>query len=157
MHTFILLLLSVFAFHEPRYHSHALNGDDTYRSLSYENNKSFSSPFIIRRIHYNIPDLDYSSSGYPSEQFSHKKFGRSEIPIRIMHYQTPFRDGIPTNPMDAVSDATRGDLDKEAHSGGLSILSAVIFLVLLGLSGAVGFYLGKVHESRNYVRVPAIN
>lgn len=60
---------------------------------------------------------------------------------------------------DSLRDAVRGGNDqiKESKPSGWSIMSVVFFLVCLGISGGIGFYLGKIQESKNYIRIPSTN
>lgn len=156
MNTVLLFAASLLAAHLSKFnsvpdhrdliiHSHLLNTIDPYRSLA--------SPFVIRRVHYNFPEIDYSPERYHNDLRVRPGY-EGMVPA----YSSTARD-VPSTPNSSPSlrDVVRGNLDKDVHSGGMSLFSAVVFLVLLGISGVIGFYLGKVHESRNYVRIPATN
>ncbi|KAM0680243.1 hypothetical protein GINT2_001628 [Glugoides intestinalis] len=95
--------------------------------------KAFSSPFIIKRILYTTPELDMAR--YNRQAGIQGVVGAS----------------------DSLRDAVRGKIEKETAGNGISLLNAVLFLVLLGISGVAGFYFGKFQESKNYIRVPASN
>lgn len=96
--------------------------------------KAFTSPFIIKRIHYTLPEFD----------------------IARYNRQAPGHQVVNTT-SDSLRDAVRGKVEKETVGSGMTLLNAVLFLVLLGISGVAGFYFGKFQESKNYIRVPASN
>jgi len=58
---------------------------------------------------------------------------------------------------ESLEDAVKGNKDlgipkpKEVHNG----WKIFLFLAFMVMAASVGFYLGKINESRNYVRVPA--
>lgn len=145
MHLLFLFSTCLLALHDSRFrpgqgimiHSHVLGPEDPFRGFSIDGRGL--SPIIIRKVRYNVPS--------PVE-FARYGIRRDEHP-RL--YSRPFR-----SPSTTAAHAARGDLEK-TQNGGVPILSSVVFLILIGISGAIGFYLGKMHESRNYVRVPAAN
>lgn len=92
--------------------------------------REFGHPLIIHRI--------VRDSGYPYERHS--------FPPRRQAFAESFEDAVRGNK------ATEVDKPK-----GRSIGKVILFLIFMGLAGTVGFYLGKVNESRNYVRVPSVN
>ncbi|ELA41052.1 uncharacterized protein VICG_01934 [Vittaforma corneae ATCC 50505] len=151
----LLFIPSLLAIHQSKFnslpdhrdliiHSHLVNTVDPYRA--------FSSPFVIRRVQYNFPEIDYSPERYRSDLRVRPGYESME-PV----YSNTAKGTNSLNSSPSLKDVVRGNLDKDDHSGGVSLLSAVVFLILLGISGIIGFYLGKVHESRNYVRIPATN
>lgn len=93
--------------------------------------RAFAAPLVIRRVRYSVPDHE---------------------PIRYNIFKVQSQ-GIAAN--ENFQDIIKGKIDKEE---GVNSWFRIIFsFVMLVISGLVGFYMGKLQESRNYVRVPAPN
>lgn len=130
----LLLFLSCFN----AYHFRPINDKDVVIHSHLLNNSGFMHPLIIRRFHYNIPTEETQRS-------------------KMQSYDLEPQYGNMYRTNGSLKDAVKGDINKEASTGGWTFISTIVFLVLLGISGGIGFYLGKLHESRNYIRIPSTN
>lgn len=88
----------------------------------------------------------------------------SPFPLRELGYPLVIhrieRDCIPCEKHPHKQSFVEPDTSKEskaAESWGWLAGKVLLLLVFMGVAGAVGFYLGKINESRNYVRVPSMN
>lgn len=96
----------------------------------------------------------------PFAPFPLRDFGHPLIIHRIVRDSYPYeRHPQPYKQAftESFEGAVKGNNATAEKSRGKSIGKVMLFLAFIGLAGAVGFYLGKVNESRNYVRVPSMS